>query len=101
MYRVHNLIQGRRWTAVRDSQASFLETPSNQAHNQVVRIMNAELLYSLIGNNLIHTGKAPKFSLHSVGIFYYTQNEFQSWQGFLSLRFASASSPMLQYATNG
>jgi hypothetical protein len=47
--------------------------------------MNAELLYSLIGNNLVYTGKAAKFSLHSAGVFYYTQNEFQSWQGFLSL----------------
>ena len=63
---------------MRDSQASFLETPPNQAHNQVMRIMHLELFYSLIGNNLIHTGKAAKFSLHSAGVFYYTQNEFQN-----------------------
>src|SRR4030042_5633163 len=61
----HNLIQGRRWAAVRDGEASFLETPSNQVHNQVMRIMDAELFDSLIRNNIIYAGKAPKFSFHN------------------------------------
>jgi hypothetical protein len=84
--RVYNLIQGRRWAAARDGEASFLEMPSNQVHNQVMRIMNAELFYSLIRNNLIYAGKPSKFSYHSAGIFYYTPNELQSWQEIL--RFA-------------
>src|SRR4030042_3506115 len=47
-----------------------------------MRIDFPKLPDSLLGNQLIHAGKAAKLTIHNAQIFYYTQKDFQSLWGY-------------------